>query len=433
MSDLSQLPSVDALAQQLAPDFPTLARPRLIECIRAQQAAVRRGDLPLSALTDSIRERLHSLLTPSLRKVINATGVVLHTNLGRAPLPAFTPIAGYQNLEYNLRAGHRGKRDEHLAPLLEALLGVPAIVVNNNAAATYLVLRALAQNGEVLVSRGELVEIGDGFRIPDIMQESGAVLREVGATNKTRLEDYRRAATSTTRLLMRVHTSNFHLSGFTGKPTLAELAALARELQLPLYEDLGSGCLVDLTPFGVQEPLAQASLSAGVDVISFSTDKLLGGPQSGIIAGRADLIAQIRRHPMYRAFRVDKLTIQALGANLRALWSGNFHAIPSLRMIATPLVELEARTRALQAQLGFGEVVPGESVLGGGSTPDQSVPTFLLSLPGQGTALEKQLRANDPPIVARIEKAALLLDLRSVDPTDDAAILTALQSYARST
>lgn len=433
MSDLSRLPSVDALAQELSTEFPLLAHGRLVEAIREAQAQARRGELPVDEVAGQVRARLGKLLSPSLRKVINATGVVLHTNLGRAPLAAFTPIPGYQNLEYNLAEAKRGKRDEHLSPLLEALLGVPAIVVNNNAAATFLVLRALAEGGEVLVSRGELVEIGDGFRIPDIMSESGALLREVGATNKTRLEDYRQALNDRTRLLMRVHTSNFHVSGFTGKPALRELAALAGELQLPLYEDLGSGCLADLRAYGVQEPLVQESIAAGVDVVSFSTDKLLGGPQAGIIAGRADLIARIRRHPMYRAFRVDKLTIQALDTNLRALWSGNFSAIPSLRMIATPLAELKLRTKALQVALGFGEVIEGESVLGGGSTPDQSVPTWLLSIPGQGTHLEKQMRANNPPVVARIEKSALLIDLRTVDAEDDAVILQALKSYARST
>ncbi len=433
MSEFSRLPSVETMARELAPEFPALARPRLVETIRHFQAAARRGEIPIEEVAAQVRQKLNSLLAPSLRKVINATGVVLHTNLGRAPLAPFTPIPGYQNLEYNLAEGRRGKRDEHLSPLLEALLGVPAIVVNNNAAATFLVLRALAENSEVLVSRGELVEIGDGFRIPDIMAESGALLREVGATNKTRLEDYRQAVNERTRLLMRVHTSNFHLSGFTGKPSLSEMASLAKDLNLPLYEDLGSGCLVDLAAHGIQEPLVQESISARVDVVSFSTDKLLGGPQSGIIAGRADLIAKIRKHPMYRAFRVDKLTIQALDANLRALWSGNYTQIPSLRMIALSAQDLEQRTRKLQAALGLGEVVPGESVLGGGSTPDQSVPTWLLSIPSQGTRLEKQLRANNPPVVARIEKSALLIDLRSVDPEDDETILAALERYARST
>lgn len=433
MSEFSRLPSVDALAQELSPEFPALSHGRLVEAIREAQAEARRGEVPVEEVAARVRSRLNSLLSPSLRKVINATGVVLHTNLGRAPLAAFTPIPGYQNLEYNLAEGRRGKRDEHLSPLLEALLGAPAIVVNNNAAATFLVLRALAENSEVLVSRGELVEIGDGFRIPDIMSESGAVLREVGATNKTRLDDYRKGATERTRLLMRVHTSNFHVSGFTGKPSLQELSGLAREMQLPLYEDLGSGCLADLRTYGVQEPLVQESLAAGVDVVSFSTDKLLGGPQSGIIAGRADLIARIRKHPMYRAFRVDKLTIQALDANLRALWSGNYAAIPSLRMIATPLDRLKARSEALREALGFGEVSLGESVLGGGSTPDQSVPTWLFSIPGQGTRLEKLLRANNPPVVARIEKSALILDLRTVEAEDDETILAALKRYARST
>lgn len=433
MSGLEKLPSVDGLAQALAAEFPGLAHGRLVEAIRAAQSAARRGEIGVDAVSDAVRQRLRRMLEPSLRKVINATGVVLHTNLGRAPLASFAPIGGYQNLEYDLAEGRRGKRDQHLAPLLEGLLGAAAIVVNNNAAATFLVLRALAESGEVLVSRGELVEIGDGFRIPDIMAESGALLREVGATNKTRLEDYRAAAGEKTRLLMRVHTSNFHVTGFTGKPSLRELAALARELGTPLYEDLGSGCLADLRAYGLNEPLVQESLAAGVDVVSFSTDKLLGGPQAGIIAGRADLIARIRKHPMYRAFRVDKLTIQALEVNLRALWSGQYDQVPSLRMIGTRLEVLEGRTRRLQAALGMGDVIVGESVLGGGSTPDQSIPTWVLSLPGQGTRLEKLLRANDPPVLARIEKSALWIDLRAVEPEDDSVVLEALRRYARST
>lgn len=385
---------------------------------------VRELELPFDEIEPEIARRVARLSTPSLRRVINATGVVLHTNLGRAPLRPFEPVAGYSNLEYDLSTGKRGKRDEHFVPLLTELLGVAAIAVNNNAAATYLVLRALAEGGEVIVSRGELVEIGDGFRIPDIMEQSGAKLKEVGATNKTHLEDYARAISPATKLLMRVHPSNFHQSGFVGKPSLKELSTLG----LPLYEDLGSGCLVDLKPYGVDEPLVADSLAAGVNLVSFSCDKLLGGPQAGIIAGDGELIAKIRRHPMYRALRLDKLAVQALSDSLRSLVTGDFASLPGLRMLMLKPQEIEVRARTLAAKIKGAAVIEGESVLGGGSTPDQSVPTFLIAISGPAHRLEKQLRASNPPVVARIEKDQVLIDLRTVFPEDDetlAAILNA--------
>jgi L-seryl-tRNA(Ser) seleniumtransferase len=394
--------------------------------------AVRELELPVEEIEAEIERRVVRLSTPSLRRVSNATGVVLHTNLGRAPLRPFEPVAGYSNLEYDLATGKRGKRDEHYVPLLTELLGVAAIAVNNNAAATYLVLKALAEGGEVVVSRSELVEIGDGFRIPDIMEQSGARLKEVGATNRTHLEDYSRAIGASTKMLMRVHPSNFHQTGFVGKPTLKELAGLARERSLPFYEDLGSGCLMDLKPHGVDEPLVKDSLAAGVNLVSFSCDKLLGGPQAGIIAGDADLVARIRRHPMYRALRLDKLAVQALSDSLRALVVGDYLSLPGLRMLMLPLSKIEARARAMAARVSGATVIEGESVLGGGSTPDQSIPTWLIAISGSARRLEKQLRASNPAVVARIEKDQLLIDLRTVLPEDDETLAAMLEAYARS-
>ena len=284
----ADLPSVDQVLQESGELLERYPRLLVTDAIRRAIGELREGIRAGRPLTASARELAHRALdqmaAPSLTRVINATGVILHTNLGRAPLAALEPIAGYSNLEYDLVTGKRGKRDSHYANVLAHLLGVPAIAVNNNAAATFLVLNELAQGGEVIVSRGELIEIGDGFRIPDIMERSGAILREVGTTNKTSLEDYRRAINERTRLILRVHPSNFHITGFTAKPSLLELTSLG----VPVYEDLGSGCLVDLEAHGVKEPLVGESLAAGVQLLSFSCDKLLGGPQTGIIAGQAD-------------------------------------------------------------------------------------------------------------------------------------------------
>jgi L-seryl-tRNA(Ser) seleniumtransferase len=318
----ASLPPVDRIASELAGRYPhhlivSEARAVLDEF----RARIRNGE-PIDGSTARavVEQRLVALRRPSLRRVINATGVVLHTNLGRAPLPAFEPIDGYSNLEYDLASGRRGKRDVHVGGLLERLTGRPAIVVNNNAAATFLVLNELAAGHEVLVSRGELIEIGDGFRIPEIMARSGAILREVGTTNKTRIDDYRSAISERTRLIMRVHPSNFHVSGFASRPELVELAALSRDSGIPLYEDLGSGCLVDLRPFGISEPLVGESVRAGVNLLSFSGDKLLGGTQAGIIAGDAALVQRVRRNPMFRAFRIDKLITPSKPRCARWCW-----------------------------------------------------------------------------------------------------------------
>jgi L-seryl-tRNA(Ser) seleniumtransferase len=378
--------------------------------------------------------------------VINATGVVLHTNLGRAPLSSDAldhireAAAGYSNLEYDLGAGKRGKRDVHAARLLAQLTGAEAaIVVNNNAAAVFLVLHALAHNAEVIVSRGELIEIGDGFRIPDIMVASGARLREVGTTNRTRLADYARAIGPETRLLLRVHPSNFRITGFAGRPSLEELVALGREHDLPVYEDLGSGCLADLSSAGIDEPVVRASCRTGASVVSFSGDKLLGGPQAGIIAGKKEVIERIRRNPLFRALRVDKLTIAALEATLQAYLRGAPGDVPALRMIRLPAETIRRRAEGFAARLAKEagtlvelETIKGQSVIGGGSTPGESLPTWLVAMrSGRHSAAELEERLRRPggahkPVVARIEGKHLVLDLRTVFEEEESALAAAV-------
>lgn len=363
---------------------------------------------------EAVEARLEGLTRPSLKRVINATGVILHTNLGRAPLAPFDPLAGYSNLEFDLAAGKRGKRDEHISALIERVLGKPAIVVNNNASAVFLVLNELASGGEVIVSRGELIEIGDGFRIPEIMARSGAILREVGTTNRTRIDDYRRAISEKTALILRVHRSNFRMTGFTERPALADLVQLGRERNLPVYEDLGSGCLMDLRRFGIDEPLVSDSLRAGVGLVSFSGDKLLGGPQAGIIAGSAELVRRVRRNPLYRAFRVDKLTIQALATTLLHVLREDWNAIPALRMITTPLDEIRRRAERVAAQVS-GTIVEGKSAIGGGSTPHITLPTWVVELEVyHADDFAVRLRKAGMPVIARIERDKIILDMRTV-------------------
>ncbi len=379
----------------------------------------------------AVEARLRALLSPSLRPVINATGVVLHTNLGRAPLNEFRPISRYSNLEYDLQAGKRGKRDAHTGLLLERLIQRPSIAVNNNAAAVFLVLHELAAGYEVIVSRGELIEIGDSFRIPEIMVHSGAVLREVGTTNRTRAADYTEAINERTRLIMRVHRSNFHMSGFTERPELTELAQLGREHGVPIYEDLGSGCLVDLKPVGIEEPLVSASVDAGVNVVSFSCDKLLGGPQSGIIAGDADLVNRIRRNPVYRALRLDKLVIEALETTLRHLLMENWTAIPTLDMIFESSANIQARAEKVAAELSGLDVTiaENESAIGGGSTPDAKLPSWVVQLAvPKPAAAEKRLRSGAPPVLARIEKERLLFDMRTVADEEVERLVAAIRN-----
>ena len=441
---LRRVPSVDELL--LRPRLTALCkevdRAFAVDTLRGVLAQLRRdiiagvaaeeGAVEPAEIEKRTVEAVENVLAPSLKPVINASGVILHTNLGRAPLTAevveeFRRVATqYSNLEYDVGAGARGKRDVHCARLLERLTGAEAaIVVNNCAAAVLLTLAALARGGEVIVSRGELIEIGDGFRIPEIMEQSGTMLREVGTTNRTRITDYENAINERTRLLFRVHPSNFTVSGFTEKPEVAELIALGERRGLPVVEDLGSGCLVDLSAAGVSEPTVRESVEAGFSLVLCSGDKLLGGPQAGIIAGNKELVAKVRRHPLFRALRVDKLTIAALEVTLRAYLRADWNEIPSQRMIRTTVEEISSRTKHLvevlrtrvrgtEAQF---EIADGSSLMGGGSTPAQSLSTRVLRIRSKhysATQLEARLRGGTAPVIARIEEDSVIVDLRTV-------------------
>jgi L-seryl-tRNA(Ser) seleniumtransferase len=424
---LRDLPAVDHVLANLARLEGRFPRRLIVDEVRrvleAIRDEIRAGKYSNSTAVETrVEENLARLEAPSLRRVINATGVVLHTNLGRAPLADFQPLTGYSNLEYDLAQGARGKRDVHAAALLERLVGAPGIAVNNNAAAIYLALNELAAGFEVIVSRGELIEIGDGFRIPDIMQRSGAVLREIGTTNRTRIEDYRDAINDRTRLLLRVHPSNFRIQGFTARPELRELVALGAERGVPVYEDLGSGCVADLRAFGIEEPLVGDSLRAGVSLVSFSGDKLLGGPQAGILAGDRRLITRLRRNPMFRALRLDKLIYQALETTLRNLLLERWDQIPALRMIAQSSQELRTRAEAFAHRLSGirAEIVEGSSLIGGGATPEQPLGSWLIAIQcADLSEAERRCRLSDPPVIARIEDDRLLLDLRTVFPFEE--------------
>jgi L-seryl-tRNA(Ser) seleniumtransferase len=400
------------------------------------------ADAVAADITQRAGQMLARAMRVSLRPVLNATGVIVHTNLGRAPLSAgalqqvTTVAAGYSTLEYDLEHGRRGSRSVHAASLLTTLIGAEAAaVVNNNAAATLLILTALGARREVIVSRGELVEIGGGFRVPDVMAQSGAVLREVGTTNRTRLADYRAAIGPHTAMLLRVHRSNFRIEGFTERPSLDELVALARESSIPLVEDLGSGCLDSTFSW---EPTVQQSVAAGVDLVCFSGDKMLGGPQSGIIVGRTALVDQVQRHPLMRALRVDKLTLAALEGTLLDYRAGRAQSeVPVLQMMSTTAGEIETRARTLADQLQTTAwrtiLLSGASAIGGGSAPGVELPTVLLGLERDrlsADALEQRLRRGDPPVIARIEDDRVVLDLRTVAPADDDRLLDALLSLS---
>jgi L-seryl-tRNA(Ser) seleniumtransferase len=379
----------------------------------------------------------------SLQPVINATGVILHTNLGRAPLAPealahlVQTAAGYSNLEYDLDRGERGQRDIHTDRLFGRLLGAErALVVNNNAAAVFLALNTLAEGSEVIVSRGELIEIGGSFRIPEVCVKSGANLREVGTTNRTRASDYAAAINEQTRVLLRVHPSNFRVVGFTERPGLDELVELARRHNLILMEDLGSGCLVDLAPCGVRDELpAGQSLQAGADVVTFSGDKLLGGPQAGILVGKRAPLERIRRNPLFRALRVDKLTIAALEATVSLYLQGRLDSIPVLRMMRLSKEEIAVRAERLAgrigARAGFTAILrDGESVIGGGSTPGQALATSLLTVRhGRHSAakLDETLRRQKPAIVGRVEQDEFIIDLRTVGEDQDEQIARAFE------
>jgi L-seryl-tRNA(Ser) seleniumtransferase len=455
---LRQIPSVDELLLQ--PRLAALARrvdrKLVVEVARAVLEDLRARiaedanwtaiSLDGASVEELISAQVQKILSRSLQPVINATGVILHTNLGRAPLPETVvdefrgAATQYSNLEYDLEAGTRGKRDVHTAELLTRLTGAEAgIVVNNCAAAVLVTLAALARGGDVIVSRGELIEIGDGFRIPEIMEQSGALLREVGTTNRTRLADYENAINEKTRLLLRVHPSNFKVTGFTDKPSLEELVALSQRSGLPLLEDLGSGCLVDLAEYGVSEPTVRQSIDAGVSLVMFSGDKLLGGPQAGIIAGKKELIARVRRYPLFRALRVDKLTIAALEATLGAYLRAAWDEIPAIRMIRATPQELKRRAenfvRELRPELPLDEVeieiADGASLAGGGSTPAQSLPTKIIRIASarySATTLEQRLRRAPAGIsvIVRVEDDRLILDLRTVFPEQEPLLIKTL-------
>jgi L-seryl-tRNA(Ser) seleniumtransferase len=444
MPDYRVIPSIEQLRQRA--DMRSLeaqyGRDAVLAALRDAAASLREaltresirppGDEDVADLiARDAAARLAHGFEPSLRRVINATGVIVHTNLGRAPLADAARVrvaelaAGYTNLEYDLERGARGSRAVHAELLLTQLTGADAAaVVNNNAGATLLMLAALASGREVIISRGELVEIGGGFRVPDVMAQSGAILREVGTTNRTRAADYSAVVSERTALILRVHPSNFRIEGFTERPSLAELVALGRQLNVPVVEDLGSGALVPLLR---DEPVVSDSVRGGAAVVCFSGDKLLGGPQAGILVGRRDLIDRIRRHPLMRALRVDKLTYAALEATLIEYLAGRAAAtVPVVRMLSIDVDEIDARAESLAASLRANgwraEVIDGRSTIGGGSAPGVELATKLVAITCQGRsadAIEAALRSRTPPIVARIESDRVVLDLRTVDPADD--------------
>ena len=471
------LPSVDEVMRIPAVSALTASdgHASVVDAARIVLASLRRelttglldGDaleLALSGLAGAVEKQLRQALSYSLRSVINATGVILHTNLGRAPLSEAViehirgTGASYSNLEFDLGAGARGKRDVHVDRLFRRVLSdalgaaqtnaagispgataeaaVPTraetatIVVNNNAAAVLLALNTLAEGGEVIVSRGELVEIGGSFRIPDVMAKSGAILCEVGTTNRTRVSDYAQAITERTRLLLRVHRSNFEITGFTAQASTAELVALAGKRGIPVMEDLGSGALFDLRSVGITgEQGVLDSLRSGVDIVTYSGDKLLGGPQAGLISGRSELIARMRLNSLFRALRVDKLIYAALEATLLAYIRRDHDAIPTLRMMHLTKEAIGERARKMAARIARptvkAELVDGESILGGGAAPSSVLPTIVLALTCDGLSADElaaRLRGSDPPIIARVDEGRVLLDLRTVFPEQDVAL-----------
>jgi L-seryl-tRNA(Ser) seleniumtransferase len=422
---LRDLPSVDELAR--GADDPLAVDAARMVLVRAREQ-IRAGADP-GDLGERLRDELAAARAPRLRRVINATGVIVHTNLGRAPLAAAVleqvadAAAGYSNLEYDLEAGARGSRQTHVAELLGRLTGAEAaLVVNNNAAAVLLALAALAEGREVLVSRGELIEIGDGFRIPDVLARSGARLREVGTTNRTRAGDYENAIGPETAVILRVHQSNFRVVGFTEQPRLQELAQVAESHRLVLVDDLGSGALVEIG----DEPTARASLAAGAGLVSFSGDKLLGGPQAGIIVGRTELVEQLRRHPLQRALRADKLTLAALEGTLRLAVEAP-DEIPVLRMLREPAEAVRERAQRLADRVG-GEVEETVARAGGGALPLAELPSYACAV---DESLAEPLRAAEPPVVGIVRDGRLLLDCRTLtdrEAEEAAAAVTGLEA-----
>jgi L-seryl-tRNA(Ser) seleniumtransferase len=425
---LRELPSVDALLGQER--IATLAERHGRDiALRAARSALERAREEIRSGLEppdpvaAVERELDALIAPRLRRVLNATGVIVHTNLGRAPLPEralerVREVAGYSNLEYDLDAGSRGSRHDHLSAILRDMTGAEAaLVVNNNAAAVLLALAALAEDREVIVSRGELVEIGDGFRIPEVLSRSGATLVEVGTTNRTRLADYERAITERTAVLLRVHQSNFRIVGFTEQPGLQELARLAERSAAVLVDDLGSGALRTIG----DEPTAHESIAAGAQLVTFSGDKLLGGPQAGVVVGRADLVERLRRHPLQRALRPDKLTLAALEGTLVA-FRGDRRDVPVLRMLEEPVQAVRARAGRL-AELTGGEVEASVARVGGGALPLAEIPSFACALPEH---LAVPLRLGNPPVVGIIRDGRLLLDCRTLTDVELAEVAAAV-------
>lgn len=441
------LPAIEHLLQSteavnLAAEY---GRALVLEALRARletaREAIRRGEAApdQERLLDDAGALLQSWTAPTLEPVINATGTILHTNLGRAPLSkaageaALKVALGYSTLEYDLKQGQRGSRLVHAEALLQRLTGAEAaLVVNNNAAAVLLALSALARRRAVVIARTQLVEIGGGFRVPEVMKQSGARLVEVGATNRVHLEDYRAALEEKPALILRAHRSNFRLLGFTSEPSPEEIAHLAHEAGLPLVDDLGSGTLLDTARFGLaHEPTVQEALAAGADLVCFSGDKLLGGPQAGIIAGRADLVAKLKRHPLARALRADKLCLGGLSATLLHYLKGEAEReVPVWRMISMPLGVIQERAARWRQALGQGELLEGESTVGGGSLPGEVLPTCLLALqvrsPSRALAA---LRTAKPPVIARIQDERLVLDPRTVLEEQDEVLLERLKTF----
>ncbi|MGJ3239598.1 MAG: L-seryl-tRNA(Sec) selenium transferase [Anaerolineae bacterium] len=447
---LRQLPAVDALLQTELADalIANYGRSAVLTAIRATLDAVRQHilngaddmpDLTPQHVLERVQNHLIASFMPTLCPVINATGVIIHTNLGRAPLSeqaqqAVQAIsASYSNLEFNLTTGKRGSRYTHAEDALTELTGAEgALVVNNNAGALVLMLFALAQGQEVVISRSQLVEIGGGFRIPDIMAQSGAHLVEVGTTNRTRLSDYRRALSEQTAMLLRVHSSNFRIVGFVEETPLVQMASLAHEHGVCCVDDLGSGAFFDTELYGLlHEPTVQESVQAGADLVLFSGDKLLGGPQSGILIGRADLIAELKRHPLARALRADKLCYAGLSATLDHYRRGEaLTKIPIWQMISSPLDALQTRAQAWRDALGQGQLLADQSTVGGGSLPGTTLPTVVLALSvPDATASASRLRYADQPIITRIHDDRLLFDPRTVLPQQDDLFLQALKAH----
>lgn len=447
MNDLRSIPAVDQLLQeQRVLDWvETFGRPLTLQAIRdildeARTDYSEGSPVPeRGILLERVQTRLADWTAPTLRAVINASGVILHTNLGRAPLSrsalnAIKEISGgYSNLEYDLDRGRRGSRTIHAEALLKRITGAEAaLVVNNNAAAVLLALTALARRRRVVIARSQLVEIGGGFRVPDVMKQSGARLTEVGTTNRVHLYDYERAlAEGPAALIMRAHRSNFQIVGFTSEPTLDEIAGVARKAGIPVVDDLGSGSLLDTARYGLgHEPMVQESLSAGADLVCFSGDKLLGGPQAGILVGRKELVDKLKKHPLTRAIRADKLCLAALSTTLmHYLRDEAEQEVPIWRMISTPLQQINERADQWRKILGEGEIVAGQSTVGGGSLPGETLSTFLLSLNVSSVNRSlAQLRHADIPVIARAQEDRLLLDPRTVLSEQDAQLLEILEA-----